>query len=242
MSNNITQINGMTLDSYQANLISFSTGQYELSNHVLTTSFSMKPIPLKGQFGTRKISLTLDFEDLNYSKTASLAISNFLNLCITANEIGNYMTLYLPDGFYYTCCFDSASDVVEKTSWIKQCTVNFVGFRHGTKLTGSWSAKTSGVLSSYPHCDRMSPLLIRVTPATMPSSFRVRVGGMDATFTGVDTFVEVDTLKGTVKDAKGNAFGKCNLIEFPKWQGNTAIQWNVNTSSEVYMECLPVKM
>lgn len=241
MADTITTINGFTLDSYHADLVSYEVSQYDVSDNVIAVPFSVKPIPLKARVGPKRITLDLDFMDTSSNYRAAQNLSDFLNILMSFNDYGQYIELYLRDGFYYTCCFEKASDPVTKAPWIEQCSVTFVGFRHREKLTQSKTASTQGTIM-YPHCDRESPIKIKVTPVNMPSSLTLTVAGQTIHFSGVSGYVEIDTLYATVRDANGNAFAKCDISEFPTYQGYTSVGWSTNTSSNVQMEILPVVM
>lgn len=226
----IVTINGTDIASYNAELIDFSISQNDISDNYYAPSFSAKPIPLKGNIGSKTIELLMDFHDgTGIENNAFHKVSDLIGYLMSCNASGNYIEIDVGDGFGYTCCFESATDPVEKAPWIKQCSVSFVGFRHRTKITKTTTSHYL-TISNQPRCDLPSPIKVKYTPPTGTTQFTVTVGGTGGSNTqnrikcsNVSGYIVIDALNGTVKDSLGNAFHKTNMKEFPFFTGNSTL-------------------
>lgn len=241
MADTITKINNKNLSYYNAELLEFTVSPNTISNNVLTTPFSVIPHPLKGKVGTKKIKLKMDFSDgTGTENNAAHKISKLLTDLMALNDAGQYTELYLRDGYYYTVCFDSVSDPVTKAPWIQQCEFTFVGFRHATKITHTWTSNINGSLSLESRIDRPSPLKIKITPPSNASSFFFNILDQTINFENISNYVEIDSLYSTVKDNDGNAFDKCDLYEFPFFEGNGPLNWIGNRQFNVIIDIIPI--
>lgn len=240
MSDYITKIDDKLLSYFNADLVDYTVSQNDLTDNMIVYSNSVIPVPLKGAIGTKTIKLVLDFKSVGSKKSAK-TISEFVNYLAVKNENHDFVELHLRDGFYYTCCFKSADDPVEKAPWILQSTFTFVGFRHTNKIEQTFTSKSQGAFDNdYPHCDIETPIYIKVTPLKTVDSFTLTVGGQAITFSGISEYVEIDSLRATVTDKKGNAFGKCNMTAFPKYQGNSLVSWKSTVLCNVTMRIFPI--
>ena len=250
----------ITIDNYSisskwhGDVLDYEVSQNDMSDMVLTTSFNPRPIPLAGTIGSKKITLVIDFKVHN-NDTADKAISDFVEYLVRKNENASYIELDLQDGFGYTCSYFSADTPSRKSSWITQCTVVLVGFRH-KKLLIERTFNPVPTQDNYiansvfgGQC-RPTPLYVKYTPPSGVSSFTLRLHGSNIACDNISTYIIIDSLNGTVKYKNGdnelNAFNKTNLVVFPYYKGSGSFKWYVkNTNNNyiagtLYLRCYPI--
>lgn len=191
-------INGQSYSTYKANLVSYKVGTASLNNNYIFPVNSVFPVMLNGTVGTRKITLTIDFEGDDQRDAAC----NMSDLTALFKE---GVDLFLSDGFFYKCVLSSVSDAVVKAPWIIQHTFNFVGFRHGTEvkevITESTNLLIEGNLDTRPV----------YTITTSESTFVID----GITINDISGTIVIDSQKGLITENGNNKFSDSNLTDFP---------------------------
>lgn len=214
-----TEINGQMLNVFKAHLVSYSIGACEYNNGYMTPPSSIFPVRLDGKVGLRKVEMTMDFEGDSMAEISH----NISNMTAMFHKEA---LLFLPDGFYYTCVFESVSDPKEKAPWILQVKFTFSGVRHKALKTESFTE--SGKL--YVDGNYKSSAIIRIVPNT--GTTEVTVNG--TTVQNIAGEVVIDGIKKTVMQNGANKFADTNMTEFPYFEcGYNEVTINGNATVEI---------
>lgn len=214
-----TEINGQMLNVFKAHLVSYSIGACEYNNGYMTPPSSIFPVRLDGKVGLRKVEMTMDFEGDSMAEISH----NISNMTAMFHKEA---LLFLPDGFYYTCVFESVSDPKEKAPWILQVKFTFSGVRHKALKTESFTE--SGKL--YVDGNYKSSAIIRIVPNT--GTTEVTVNG--TTVQNIAGEVVIDGIKKTVMQNGVNKFADTNMTEFPYFEcGYNEVTINGNATVEI---------
>ena len=214
-----TEINGQILDVFKAHLVSYTVGACSYDNGYMSPPSSIFPVRLDGKVGLRSVVMTMDFEGDSFAEI-SLNISNLTAM------LHKEALLFLPDGFYYTCVFEGASEPKEKAPWILQVKFTFSGVRHKALKTESFTQ--SGKM--YVDGNYKSSAIVRIVPNT--GTTEVTVNGI--TVQNIAGEVVIDGIKKTVMQNGVNKFADTNMTEFPYFEcGENDVTINGNATVEL---------
>lgn len=215
----ITKINGYPLEMFEAHLLNYTVGACEYSNGYFVPTNSMFPVKLKGNKGIRPITLELDFEG-DSLKNITTNISNFTAMLQKGAEI------ILPDGFHYTCSYDSTTEPEEKAPWIMQVKFSLSGCRHRAMETATLTE--SGTISV--DGNNETPAIIKIIPNE--NTQEVTVNGI--TVSNITDTVIIDGINKTVMENGVNVYANTNLTKFPVLQnGYNSIEISGNAIVEI---------
>lgn len=195
-----TEINGQTLDMFNAHLCSYTVGACDYENGYMMPPNSMFPVKLDGNVGLRPIELEMDFEGDSISEI----VMNISNLTAALHKNAE---IFLPDGFYYTCVFDSVSTPEEQAPWIMRVTFSFLGVRH--KELKKQSFTQSGKM--FVHGNYKTAAIIKITP--QEGTTEIKVNGI--TVKDLKGPVVIDGIRMTVMENGLNKFKDTDITEFP---------------------------
>lgn len=213
-------INGKSLVYWSAELLdNYSVGATEHLNGYIKPYDKTFPVILRGKFGLRPISMTMDFSG-SIERDVALRISN-----LTEEVMKQVSDIALPDDYHYLVALESVSTPKKVAPWLWQVTFNFRGVRVGSKLTIS---RTSSV-GIYAQGNMPSPMTVKLVPTSGATSM-----GFNDITVSLGRTVTIDGMETTVKDLEGlNVFGYTNLTEWPKLvPGNNPIELT-NCTAEI---------
>lgn len=191
-------INGQSYSTYKANLVNYKVGTASLNNNYMFPVNSVFPVLLNGTVGTRKVSLTIDFEGEDQRDSAQ-------NMSDLTALFKKGVDLFLPDGFFYRCVLSSVSDGVVKAPWIIQHTFNFVGFRHGNEIRETITESTNLLIEG--NLDTRPVYTISTSESTFV------IDGI--TINNISGTIVIDSPKGLITENGNNKFSDSNLTDFP---------------------------
>ena len=192
------KIGNNTESAYGAALLGFEVGACGITDNYVVPPHSMRPVPLKGRYSTRKIQLSFEFNGAS-ENTVVQNISALTAVFLAGTEMS------LADGFMYYCVLDAQGTPKRVTEAIYTVMYDLVGVRHGSNTTHTLTQ--SGTVNIKGNCE--APAVFTVSGA----SGSYRVNGI--TLSGVSGTVVIDGINKTVKQNGANFFTNCALTKFP---------------------------
>jgi len=190
-------IGGRPLSYYSAKMLSYTVGASAFSGNFFLPPNSLTPISLTPKFGSRLITIVLDFD--------SSAENNIAKMTIDTTAV---FDLVLPDGNLYTCALQSVSAPRHMTDWIQQTTFVFEGVRRGTDVTRTLSATGSVSVTG----DLTAPVRLTVTTSlTTVTVMGIQIRNAN---TGITIIDGIETM--TIKRGSQNVLNDVSITAFPR--------------------------
>lgn len=191
---------GNALRIYGAYMLGYTVGPCAYSDGYSKPPDRVFPVRLTPSIGLRPISLTLDFEGSSDREIAN-------NISAMTKDLMDNAEIFLPDGYWYKCAFDSATAPEVKAPWIQQVTFSLHAVRHGQLETIMLSQ--SG--SIYVGGNTGAPAIVTLYPIPGVSVMSYN----DYTINRSDTVI-IDGINGTVTNAQGlNVYGDTDIMRWP---------------------------
>lgn len=194
-------VNDQDISLYGARLQDFSCGAPKVTNEYYLGRKSFRPQLLNTEPTVRPLSVTLEFAGADWNQTVR-RISAFTALVSGRSEI------YLPDEFWYSAVFKSATEPEVVLVTKQYVTYTFDAIRHGSLVT---KTMTDSVI----HCisDTETGCQIKITPLANADS--ITVSGITIHNVTKDRIILIDGIGKRVTEDGVNKFAETNLIEFP---------------------------
>ncbi len=207
---------------YGAELLDFAVEPCRITDNYFTPPNSMRPIPLKGRYGTRVITLLIEFTGASENAVAA-NISKFLADLIGGAEIT------LPDGYSYYCVLSDSSAPERVMSTIYTVDLKLEGVRHGVNKTITLSE--SGTVAIEGQLE--APAKFTISGASGTYS----VNGI--MLTGINGTVVIDGVNKTVKQNEVNFFSHCSMTRFPYVTPKTTL-FSISGTGTLKVEYQPI--
>lgn len=213
------KINGFLFNVFKAKLVNYNIGACDYKDGYILPISSIIPVRLDGIVGLRALELEIDFEG-NTKREITMNISKFTVMLHKGADI------ILPDGFHYSCVYESATDPEEEAPWIMKVKFSLSCYRHGARCCKVFNE--SGKL--FVEGNYKTPAVFTITP--FEGVNEVTVNGI--TVNSIDGTVIIDGINKTVTSNGINIFANTDITKFPVLEtGYNDIQIRGNASVEV---------
>lgn len=211
-------IDGISIDAYNARLLSYSVSGTSLTNNTSALTDVMKmPSLFSTVLGTRQLTVTLTFyphhlgtDATNTSIMSRYAAATENIVAFEAAIIGKIVEISLPDGFLYTAMVNVLSAATFDGSGEHDVTYTFAAIRHRSELTANVEPNGKIICQSTTVC----PCKIIVTMPQYTSLMTLM--GFLIQRVEAETELIVDSINGTITQGGVNKFLDTTMIEFPK--------------------------
>ena len=194
----------LNFTNYGARLVEYAVQSDHIANTYYLGKNASTPLLLESERSMRSLSVNLEFRGKDRQETTQ-RISNF-----TAAVAGK-CEIKLPDAYYYTCIFQSASEPTVTLPTMMDVAFTFSAIRHGAEVTTTLTQASQGVNVQG---NTEAECVLTITPAADLDS--VTVMGITVYNLAANIPVIIDGRNKLVTEGGGNKFADTNLISFPR--------------------------